>query len=190
MCSKKKSEVVYFTFSSTHLSNRLSFLGLTWFHKNSLLMSECVLNLNKMYQAIHVVLQVFLNFVSFILIALTNNTSSCKLNYEKSFHYSKLQILIFNWIKIMKRQSLLYYYCQSSLVKKNYLYIIQYPQIIKIIHNSLSELKTISFYLNKWNSLNKRKISLIVALSVNYVLIQIGNKNCKMLVFYPQIINK
>lgn len=44
----------------------------------------------------------------------------------------------------MKRQSFLYYYSQSSLLKKKYPYITQYPQIIKIIHNSLSEPKQLA----------------------------------------------
>lgn len=60
-----------------------------------------------MYQATHVALQAFLNFVTFILIALTSNVNSCNLIPPKSFHYSKPQILIVNWIKIMKMQSLL-----------------------------------------------------------------------------------
>lgn len=160
---KNKFKGAYFPFSSIHLRKHLSLLALTWFHKNSLLMSECPSNLNKMYQATHVVLQAFLNFVTFILIALTSNVSSCNLIPPKSFRYSKQQILIVNWIKIMKMQSLLVLLLPEFTTKEKNNNLYWLVSTNHVIHNSLSEPKTISFYLNnKWNAMNKRKTPLIV----------------------------
>lgn len=160
---KDKFKGAYLPFSSIHLRNHLSLLALTWFHKNSLLMSERPSDLNKIYQATHVALQDFLNFVTFILIALTSNVSSCNLIPSKSFHYSKLQILIVNWIKIMKMQSLLVLLLPEFTTKEKNNTLSWLVSTSHVIHNSLSEPKIISFYLNnKWNAVNKRKIPLIV----------------------------
>lgn len=76
---KDKFKDAYFPFFSSPFKEASISSALTWFHKNSLLMSECPSNLNKMYQATHVALQAFLNFVTFILIALTSNVNSCNL---------------------------------------------------------------------------------------------------------------